>query len=78
MYDLDINEGYKLSVLVKIKSNKILLVTIQLGDLFPMDYVKVITKKFQESAGQSFTSVNQFVQRKVYCYEANREKVKNF
>ena len=43
-----------------------------------MDYVKVITKKFQESAGQSFTSVNQFVQRKVYCYEANREKVKNF
>ncbi len=28
LYDLDINEGYKVSVLIKIKNNKILLVTI--------------------------------------------------
>lgn len=60
LYDIDIQEGYKVTILVKIKNNKHLLINIVLGDLFPQDVVRVVTKKFQEVASNNFTHVYNF------------------
>ena len=80
LYDLDINNGYKLSILVKIKNSKLVIMTIHLGLCFPHDTVKITASKFHEIRGNNkdFKGVNEVRRKKEWYYEVNKEVVTNF
>ena len=48
---MDITYGFKVSILSKIVNQKLVLLTIELGQKFPLDSVKIRASKFSEVSG---------------------------